>query len=277
MCQALSLVLNLTVTCQTQSLLSQGVQSSGEGHSGWEEAASNLPFLPSLLILFQNHRICCIVKCLKGLVWEDTISGSKGSPALQSSEQCYLRPQRTALPASTPCSRLICYLLLKCCPQGHGRSLSILDSIFAKVYLQNGSISWWNMGITLLPFLPCCEDWKSWMTINQFTGISWSEKMTMLEFPYFRTKQRKIRVPVARRNLPEILSGELLFSLTSVPSTSAVGKIVIFRVTVWHRYKKIIPTNTIHFLLFTVLTMHYIEGMFKQCFKVKRSCLLIFI
>ena len=90
--------------------------------------------------------------------------------------------------------------------------------------------------------------------------------MTMLEFPYFRTKQRKRRVPAARRNLPDMLLGELLFSLASAPSTSAVGKIAVFRVTMWLHYRKIRPTNTIH----------YIEGMFKQCFKMKRSYLLIF-
>lgn len=39
---------------------------------------------------------------------------------------------------------------------------------------------------------------KSWMNVNQFTGITWSKVITVLEFPYFRTKQRKIRVPVAR-------------------------------------------------------------------------------
>ena len=100
--------------------------------------------------------------------------------------------------------------------------------------------------------------------------------MTMLEFPYFRTKQRKRRVPAARRNLPDMLLGELLFSLASAPFTSAVGKIAVFRVTMWLHYRKIRPTNTIHFLLFTLLTTHYIEGMFKQCFKMKRSYLLIF-
>lgn len=167
MCQALSLVLNLTGTCQTRSLLSQGGQSSGEGHSGWEEAASNPPLLPSLLILSQNHWICCIVKCLKGLVWEEAISGSKGSAALQPTEQCHLRPQRTALPASTPRSCLICYLLLTCCPQGHGRSLSILDSIFAKAYLQNGSISWWNMRKHSYPFCLAVKIEKAgWIKTN---------------------------------------------------------------------------------------------------------------
>lgn len=172
MCQALSLVLNLTVTCQTQSLLSQGGQSNGEGRSGWEEAASNPPLLPSLLILSQNHRICCIVKCLKGLVWEETISGSKGSATLQSSEQCYLQPQRTALPASTPCSCLICYLLLKRCPRGHGRSLSILDSISAKVYLQNGSISWWNMGKHSYPFCLAVKIEKAgWTKTNSLESL----------------------------------------------------------------------------------------------------------
>lgn len=100
--------------------------------------------------------------------------------------------------------------------------------------------------------------------------------MTMLEFPYFRTKQRKRRVPVARRNLPEMLLAELLFSLASAPSTSAAGRIAMCRVTVWLHYRKIRPINTIQFLLFTLLTTHYIEGMFKQCFKMKRSCLLIF-